>query len=169
MIGVMHGIPYLSYGLSFWQGSRYVTSGHMSAESVVTTTLAIVIGAFAIGKVTPNAQAFVSSMASAASIFETISRQSTQDPLSNTGSTIETVKGGIALKNVKLIYPSRKNVLVLKDLSLEFPAGETTAIVGASGCGKSSIFGLIERFYEPVGGHIGMLSLLLWWVSHGSY
>ena len=157
MIGVMHGIPYLSYGLSFWQGSRFVTSGDMSAAGVVTTTLAIVIGAFAIGKVTPNAQSFASSLASATSILEAISRQSTEDPLSNSGSELEDVKGEIVFRNIKLVYPSRQNVVVLKDLSLEFPAGKTTAIVGASGCGKSSIFGLIERFYEPVGGQIRML------------
>lgn len=158
VIGIMHGIPYLSYGLSFWQGSRFVTSGDMSAASVVTTTLAIVIGAFAIGKVTPNAQAFVSSLASGTSILRAISRQSTEDPLSNNGSELEALKGDIIFKNIKLVYPSRQNVVVFKDLNLEFPADKTTAIVGASGCGKSSIFGLIERFYEPVAGQIGKLS-----------
>ena len=45
---------------------------------------------------------------------------------------------------------------VLEDINVDFPAGKTTAIVGASGSGKSSIIGLIERFYEPVQGHISL-------------
>lgn len=43
---------------------------------------------------------------------------------------------------------------VINDLCLNIPAGKTTAIVGASGSGKSTIVGLIERFYEPIGGKI---------------
>ncbi|KAI9660166.1 MAG: hypothetical protein M1821_001518 [Bathelium mastoideum] len=156
MIGVMHGIPYLSYGLTFWQGSRFVAAGDMSGHAVVTTTLAIVIGAFAIGKVTPNAQAFVSSLASATDILAAISRQSAEDPLSRSGVCLEKVDGVLSLRNIKLVYPSRDDVVVLENLDLDFPAGKTTAIVGPSGCGKSSIFGLIERFYPPVRGQINL-------------
>ncbi|PYI04582.1 multidrug resistance protein 3 [Aspergillus sclerotiicarbonarius CBS 121057] len=53
-----------------------------------------------------------------------------------------------------LVYPSRQSVEVLRQVNLRFPANKTTALVGASGCGKSSIIGLLERFYEPTRGHI---------------
>lgn len=154
-IGIMHGIPYLTYALSFWQGSQFVVGGDMGGAGVVTTTLAIVIGAFAVGKVTPNAQAFVSSLASATDILAAISRQSAEDPLSPNGAHLEKFDGAVSLRNVKLVYPSRDDVVVLKDINLDFPAGKTTAIVGASGSGKSSIFSMLERFYEPVRGRIG--------------
>ena len=49
-------------------------------------------------------------------------------------------------------YPSRPDVPVLKGLSLTFEAGSTSALVGASGSGKSTIVALIERFYDPLGG-----------------
>jgi ATP-binding cassette, subfamily B (MDR/TAP), member 1 len=160
MISVMHGVPYLSYGLSFWQSSRFVISGDISSAGVVTTTLAIVIGTFAVGKVAPNTQAFASSVASATSILKAMSRQSPQDPLSTRGLELGTVKGNITFRDVSLVYPSRPDVTVLKDLNLEIPARKTTAIVGASGCGKSSIFGLIERFYEPTNGQISQSFLL---------
>ena len=52
------------------------------------------------------------------------------------------------LQNVNFAYPLRPDVKVLDDLTVRFPAGKLTAIVGASGSGKSTIVGLIERWYE---------------------
>lgn len=42
----------------------------------------------------------------------------------------------------------------MNDVTLDIPAGKTTALVGASGSGKSTIIGLVERFYEPVQGKV---------------
>jgi ATP-binding cassette, subfamily B (MDR/TAP), member 1 len=149
-------IMHLTYGLSLWQGSRFLVAGEVSSARVITITMAIVIGALAVGKVAPNMQAFISSIAGASKIFDTISRGSPVDALSTEGNTIPVcaVKGDIVLRGVSLVYPSRADVTVLKDLSLHLPAAKTTALVGASGCGKSSVVGLIERFYEPVKGKI---------------
>ncbi|ESZ94373.1 hypothetical protein SBOR_5237 [Sclerotinia borealis F-4128] len=54
----------------------------------------------------------------------------------------------IVLENVNFAYPLRHDVKVLDNLNIRFPAGKLTAIVGASGSGKSTIVGLIERWYE---------------------
>jgi ATP-binding cassette subfamily B (MDR/TAP) protein 1 len=51
-------------------------------------------------------------------------------------------------------YPTRSDVQVLNGLSLEIPAGKTVALVGQSGCGKSSTIQLIQRFYDPIDGKI---------------
>jgi len=59
----------------------------------------------------------------------------------------------IVFENVNFVYPIRPDVKVLEDLSIRFPAGKLTAIVGASGSGKSTIVGLIERWYELDGGN----------------
>ncbi|KAJ4316133.1 hypothetical protein N0V94_005621 [Neodidymelliopsis sp. IMI 364377] len=155
MICFMNGLPFLSYGLSFWQGGRYFLSGHMSAAAVVTLTMAIVIGAFAIGRVAPNTQAFMSSMASGSGIVRSMQRRSPLDPLAKEGVKPEQpALGEITLTNLSLVYPSREDVTVLNDITIRIPAGKTTAIVGPTGCGKSSIVGLLERFYEPTGGQI---------------
>ena len=69
MIACMMGIIYLNYGLSFWQGSRYVVAGDMSLSDVLTIMLSIMIGAFSLGNVAPNAQAFTTSVAAAAKIY----------------------------------------------------------------------------------------------------
>jgi len=57
----------------------------------------------------------------------------------------------IVLENVNFAYPIRHDVKVLDNLSVRFPAGKLTAIVGASGSGKSTIVGLLERWYEMDG------------------
>lgn len=154
MIGGMMSVIYLNYGLSFWQGSRYVVSGEMDLSSVLTILLAIMIGAFSLGNVAPNAQAFTTSVAAAGKIFNTIDRFSPLDPKSEAGKKLDHVEGTVELRNIKHIYPSRAEVVVMKDVNLIVPAGKTTALVGASGSGKSTIVGLVERFYDPVGGEV---------------
>jgi ATP-binding cassette subfamily B (MDR/TAP) protein 1 len=68
----------------------------------------------------------------------------------------EKVAREIELKDVRFHYPTRPEVEVLKGVSLVFKAGETTALVGISGCGKSTIVALIERFYDPSGGSVAL-------------
>lgn len=148
------GILYLNYGLSFWQGSRYLVSGEMQLSDILTILLSIMIGAFSLGNVAPNAQAFSTSVAAAAKIYSTIDRKSPLDPMTDDGEKLENVEGTVELKQIKHIYPSRAEVVVMTDVSLMVPAGKTTALVGASGSGKSTIVGLVERFYDPVGGQV---------------
>ena len=154
MIAGMMGVIYLNYGLSFWQGSRYLVSGAMTLSDVLTIMLSIMIGAFSLGQVAPNAQAFTTSVAAAVKIYSTIDRNSPLDPSSEEGEKLDHVEGTIELKNIKHIYPSRAEVVVMDNVNLVVPAGKTTALVGASGSGKSTIVGLVERFYDPVGGNV---------------
>jgi ATP-binding cassette subfamily B (MDR/TAP) protein 1 len=70
------------------------------------------------------------------------------------GIKLDHVEGALELRNIKHIYTSRPEVTVMKDVRLIIPAGKKTALVGASGSGKSTIVGLVERFYDPVGGQV---------------
>jgi ABC-type multidrug transport system fused ATPase/permease subunit len=62
--------------------------------------------------------------------------------------------GNVIFENVEFSYPARKEVMVLKGLSFEAKSGESIAIVGSSGAGKSTITQLLLRFYEPDAGKI---------------
>jgi ATP-binding cassette subfamily B (MDR/TAP) protein 1 len=171
MIGGMFLIIYLNYGLSFWQGSRYLVDGKIDVSSILTILLAVMIGAFSLGNVAPNAQAFTTSVAAAAKIFSTIDRVSPLDPMATSGKKLDGVEGIVELRHVKHIYPSRPEVVVMEDVSLVVPGGKTTALVGASGSGKSTIVGLVERFYDPVGGEVfldghNVQDLNLRWLRH---
>lgn len=152
LIGVLFCMIYMNYALSFWMGSRFLVSGEMTLSQVVTVQLVIIIGAFSLGNVAPSAQAMTTAVAAANKIFATIDRQSPLDPDSDVGKKLDHVEGTIELQNIRHIYPSRPEVLVMEDVSLLVPAGKSTALVGASGSGRSTIVGLVERFYDPVGG-----------------
>ncbi|KAL7929998.1 P-loop containing nucleoside triphosphate hydrolase protein [Trichoderma chlorosporum] len=154
MIAGMMAILYLNYGLAFWQGSKFLIEGIIPLSKVLTIMMSIMIGAFQLGNVTPNIQAFTTALAAAAKIFNTIDRISPLDPSDDKGEKLSDFQGNIRLENVEHIYPSRPEVKVMNGVSLEIPAGKTTALVGASGSGKSTIVGLVERFYNPVGGTV---------------
>ena len=63
-------------------------------------------------------------------------------------------KEGISLRNLSFTYGSEKSRLIIKNLSLDIPAGKTTAIVGLSGSGKTTLIKLMLGFYPPTGGDI---------------
>ena len=63
------------------------------------------------------------------------------------------LKGHVQLKNVHFSYPGRSAV-VLDDLTLDVPAGSFVALVGHSGCGKSTVISLASRLYHPTSGSI---------------
>jgi len=64
------------------------------------------------------------------------------------------IKGTLAFKNIDFAYPSRPDLNVLENISIDIQAGETIALVGPSGAGKSTLFQLLMRFYEPQGGSV---------------
>merc|ERR1712025_110521 len=68
--------------------------------------------------------------------------------------TKEVAAGAIEFKNIVFRYPTRPDVPVLKGISLTIAPGQTVALVGASGSGKSTIVSLLERFYDPMDGTI---------------
>ena len=88
-------------------------------------------------------------MGAAGKLFATIDRVPLIDSADPGGLKPAPVSGALSISNIRFTYPSRPDVPVLKDISITFPAGTTTALVGASGSGKSTIIALMERFYDP--------------------
>ncbi|MBN3289408.1 ABCB9 protein, partial [Polypterus senegalus] len=94
----------------------------------------------------------LNSVGAAAKVFEYLDRQ----PKISTKGTKQPalLEGYVNFKNVCFSYPSRPDVPVLKNVSLELEPGKITALVGPSGGGKSTCVSLLERFYDPVMGEI---------------
>ncbi|KZV84372.1 hypothetical protein EXIGLDRAFT_727295 [Exidia glandulosa HHB12029] len=86
-------------------------------------------------------------------VFGLLSREPLIPP--DTGAHIDKSRRGVLrYHNVRFEYPSRPDTRILDDFSLEIGVGESVAIVGRSGSGKSSIQSLLLRYYDPVAGHI---------------
>jgi ATP-binding cassette subfamily B (MDR/TAP) protein 1 len=154
MVGAMYLLINLNYGLAFWMGSRFLVDNEIDLTSIISILMSIMMGALALGNVAPNFQAFTTAIAAATKIFNTVDRVSPLDATSHKGIKLEHIEGTLELRNIKHIYPSRPEVTVMNGVSLTIPAGKMTALVGPSVSGKSTIIGLVERFYNPVGGQI---------------
>ena len=72
----------------------------------------------------------------------------------DTGGNAKAIEGRVEFRDVRFTYPARADAEVLKGLNLTVEPGKTMALVGSSGCGKSTIIALLERYYEPTGGNI---------------
>ncbi|KAK3372106.1 P-loop containing nucleoside triphosphate hydrolase protein [Podospora didyma] len=146
---------YSGYGLAFWQGIRMFQRGEVTEPGkVITVIFAVLLAAQALTQIAPQTVVISKAAAAADQLFKTIDRESKIDSLSDDGEKPNECHGGIEFRSVVFSYPSRANVQVLKGLDLVVPANKTTAIVGASGSGKSTIVGLVERWYSPLNGGI---------------
>ena len=87
-------------------------------------------------------------------IYQVIERKPEIDSLSDEGEKPLMLDGDIDFKGVRFNYPSRPDVDILKDITFSVKKGETVALVGSSGCGKSTCIQLTQRFYDPAAGGV---------------
>lgn len=98
--------------------------------------------------------AFAAGQAAAYKMFETIHRRPEIDSYDTAGKTLDDIRGDIELRDVYFSYPARPEEQIFNGFSLFIPSGTTSALVGQSGSGKSTVISLIERFYDPQAGEV---------------
>lgn len=114
----------------------------------------------ALGQSAPSMATFAKARVAAAKIYRTIEHKPSMDMKNDSGVELGAITGLVELKNVNFAYPSRPDVLVLRNFSLTVAAGKTIALVGSSGSGKSTVVSLIERFYDPTSGNSKSRSMI---------
>jgi len=162
--GGVFGAAFLTYALGFWYGSKLVADqiGHpctgetcITGGNILAVFFSVIMGSIALGQIAPPLAAFTSAKAAIYPMMEIINRKPLIDGFADTGEKPEVKpKGLITLDNVVFSYPTRPDIAVCNGYNLTINPGETVALVGRSGCGKSTVMNLLLRFYDPSSGSI---------------
>ncbi|KAM1058753.1 hypothetical protein TB2_023158 [Malus domestica] len=144
----------VTWAFDFWYGGKLVAKGYVKAKQLFQTFMILV----STGRVIADAGSMTTDLAKGAdavgSVFAVLDRYTKIEPEDPEGLEPEAITGHIELHDIHFAYPARPDVMIFKGFSIKIDAGKSTALVGQSGSGKSTIIGLIERFYDPIKGEV---------------
>ncbi|CAM6127718.1 unnamed protein product [Calypogeia fissa] len=145
---------YSSYGIALWYSSTLVKKGDANFGDVMKTFMVLIMTAFGVAETLALAPDIIKGSAAVGAVFDVLDRHTAIDPDDPSAEEVVHITGDIELKHVDFCYPSRPDVQIFKDFRLRVRSGQSLALVGASGSGKSSIISLIARFYDPLDGKV---------------
>lgn len=154
LLGCSMFVLYSTYGLALYVASLLLVGDLITAGAAMTVIMAVMMGASALGNIIPPLQTISMSLSSASLIYEIIDSIPRIDASHDRGLKLSKVTANVKFENVTFSYPTRRSVKVLKNLSFELNQGQTVAICGRTGSGKSTIMNLLLRFYDPTSGCI---------------
>ncbi|CAF4425289.1 unnamed protein product, partial [Rotaria magnacalcarata] len=153
-IGTVWFLIYGAYALAFWYGAKLIREDHYNIGDVFIVFFSIIIAVFNLGQASPHIQALSQARAAAYLVWEVIDAPCKIISDSKTGVTKDDLTGDIRFSHVHFSYPSRSTVKILNGISFDIKHGQTIALVGSSGSGKSTCVQLLQRFYDPDEGSI---------------
>ncbi|CAB3248407.1 unnamed protein product [Arctia plantaginis] len=181
-MGLLFFCIFSAYGLSVWFGFQLMIEQPENYDvfTMMAVFFGVMTGSANFGISSTLMDVFGSARGAGAQIFNMIDNVPTINPLLDNGIKPRTVEGNIELRNVVFHYPSRpdvptknkfrnielRNVVfhypsrpdvpILKGVNISVKRGQSVALVGHSGCGKSTIIQLISRFYDVIKGSVSI-------------
>ncbi|CAO1320937.1 unnamed protein product [Diamesa hyperborea] len=150
VFGLGQTVPLMGYGVSLWYGGLLIARKEMHYEDVIKVGEALIFGSWMLGQALAYAPNINVALVSAARIIKLLDRKpKMNNPDPDAFSEVQDTQGDIQYKDVHFRYPTRKSAVVLNGLNLEIKKGQTVALVGESGCGKSTCMQLLLRYYDP--------------------
>ncbi|KAL8043974.1 hypothetical protein ABFX02_08G017500 [Erythranthe guttata] len=153
-LGTSQSLMTCTWALDFWYGGKLIAEGFIGAQALFQTFMILV----STGRVIADAGTMTNDLAKGSdavgSVFAVLDRYSLIEPEDPDGFKPEKLTGRVEICDIHFAYPARPDTMIFKGFSLEIEAGKSTALVGQSGSGKSTIVALIERFYDPVRGSV---------------
>jgi len=150
---IAQAINILINALGFWYGATLFRQGELSYSNFFVVFFALLVGCSNIGRSLAYGPDILKAHTAAVSLFSLLDRK----PLINDTVNYKPLtkfQGRIEFKQVQFSYPIRPMQKVLKSISFTVEPGQFVALVGHSGCGKSTTVALLERFYDVQNGQI---------------
>ena len=132
-----------------WYGARQVLAGEMEAGSIVAFTGYAI---FAVSSLSSLTETWTNLLRAAGASERLVDILDARPEL--TGDARPGDVPSVAFENVTFSYPTRPDAPALHGVSFHVAPGETVALVGPSGAGKTTVFQLIQRFYDAQGGTV---------------
>ncbi|MGC6535267.1 MAG: ABC transporter transmembrane domain-containing protein [Parvibaculales bacterium] len=137
-----------------WLGAQYVLDGSMSGGTLGQFILYAVLCATSIGALSEVWGEVQLAAGATERLVEILEVEPEIKAPANPVALPQPAQGRITFDDIGFHYPTRPEVSALQGFSLDVTPGETVALVGASGAGKSTVFQLLSRFYDPQAGRI---------------
>ncbi|KAF6264784.1 P-loop containing nucleoside triphosphate hydrolase protein [Scenedesmus sp. NREL 46B-D3] len=132
-----------------WYGSVLVLQGHMSLGDLNAYMLYAIFVSGSAGGIAGTAASLVAAVGAGRRVFQLMDRTPQLPPSGTLRPTGSPDGAALEFKNVHFAYPSRPDSWVLSGFSLTISPGQSVALVGSSGGGKSTVVRLVQRFYDP--------------------
>uniref|UniRef100_A0A8C9DT68 Bile salt export pump n=1 Tax=Prolemur simus TaxID=1328070 RepID=A0A8C9DT68_PROSS len=147
-------VVFIANSASYRYGGYLVLNEGLHFSYVFRVISAVVLSATALGRASSYTPSYAKAKIAAAHLFQLLDRRPPISVYSSAGEKWDNFQGKIDFVDCKFTYPSRPDVQVLNGLSVSVSPGQTLALVGSSGCGKSTSIQLLERFYDPDQGKV---------------
>ncbi|MGH8799376.1 MAG: ABC transporter transmembrane domain-containing protein [Casimicrobiaceae bacterium] len=154
LIAAVIFLVFVAVGIILWIGGHDVLAGRLSAGQLASFVFYAVIVATSVGAVSEVAGELQRAAGATERLMEILDTPSEIAAPANPVPLPEPPLATVALDDVTFAYPSRHNDPALSALTLTVAAGERVALVGPSGAGKTTLFQLLLRFYDPQQGRV---------------
>ena len=154
LIGAVIFLVFVAVGIILWIGGHDVLAGRLSAGQLSAFVFYAVIVATSVGAVSEVAGELQRAAGATERLLELLDTPADIPIPTNPVPLPDPPLATVALESVTFAYPSRPNDPALRSLTLRVAAGERVALVGPSGAGKTTVFQLLLRFYDPQAGQV---------------